>query len=296
MKFVAPNLHRASRLAVASTEIMNESLIKSQIVSNMDLSVALCGEEGITLNGQHFAPDAFRGYFKFQLSHAFPQGATVYQTALHPAVIAKSYRSLLNQNINYEHQIASYHSDKDVRDRVIGAVVAVDFPSQPAGGWKLDLNATPPGITCVGVLFKQTQGMAKIMGEHSSSKRKYTVSMEVFYPLEEAGFAIELNGKDPKFDFSPPDFIKAGYEYVPYEEAPDELAATFSSKKSRIVLRYQGRKVYLMMGGLSNPVNYAGAGVVAFGAEPTAKILRMAASANRLLSELADKLSTTFRN
>jgi len=284
---------------------MSENLIKSQVTTELDLALSLCGAEGISMNGQHFVPDGTKGYFQFQFSHAFPQGSTVYQTGLHPAVVAKSHKSLLNQNINYEHQIASYHSDKDVRDRVIGSVVAVDFPREPAGGWKLDLNAAPPAITGIGVLFKQTQGMAKIMGEHVSSKRKYTVSMEVLYPLMPgddpenpnnfAGFAVALNGKDPKFNFSPPDFIQAGYEYIPADKAPDDLVATFSRKKSRVVAQYKGRKVHVLMGGLNNPVHYAGAGVVAFGAEPPAKIVRLAASANGQLDELAESLLATFQ-
>ena len=273
---------------------MSEQLLTSP-APGVTVDLCLCGEEGIELAGQKFVPDATKAYFGFQFSHAFPV-ATVYQTALHPSVVAASYQTLLHQNVNYEHQLGSYHEDRDVRDRVIGSVVAVDFPRTPPGGWRVARHATEaPGISGVAVVYKQTQGMAKILGDHLTGRRKHTVSMEVMYPLESAGFAVALNGKPPEQNLTPSDLLSAGYEYVPYADAPEELRAVFSRKKNRVVAQYKGRKVFVLMGGLDQPVHYAGAGVVQFGAEPPAKILRLAASQSPQLGALADALSTAFR-
>lgn len=259
------------------------------------VEISLCGEEGITFANQTFIPDATNGYFKFRISNGFP--VTLVGTregqALHPNVIAKSYKTLEHQNINYEHQLASYGVASN--DRVIGCVVAVDFPN-PTMNWTIGTDPDKaPGITGVGVLFKQTQGMARMMGQHMTGSKKYSVSQEVLWPFEEAGFALELNGKDPIKDFSPPDFLKAGYEYIPMEEAPEELRATYSKKRGRIVANWKGRKARVLLGGLSNPVHYAGMGVVGFGAEPQAEIQRLAASGGSPLERLADSLLATFK-
>lgn len=285
---------------------MDESHLQKSPAPGVSLALQLCGEDGLKFGEQTFVPDMTKGYFQFEFSHAFPV-ATVYQTGLMPGVIAKSFGSLLHQNINFEHQLASYHEDRDVRDRVIGSVVAVSFPKEPYGGWQVNLDAgKSPGISGVGVVYKQTQGMAGVLGDHLTGRRKYTVSMEVLYPFmpgddnenpsRAAGFAVALNGKDPKFDFTPADLLKAGYEYIPAAKAPAELIATFSKKKNRVVAQWNSRKVYVLMGGLSDPVHYAGTGVVQFGAEAPAKIIRMAASGEDPMDTLADSLLKIFVN
>jgi hypothetical protein len=273
-----------------------EVALQKSPVSGESLTLSLCGEEGIRFGNQVFTPDSTKAYINFQFSHAFPV-RTMYDTALYPSVIAKSFNSLLHQNVNYEHQLAVYHEDKDVRDRVIGSIVACEFPREPVGGWAVNPDASKaPGISGVAVLYKQTSGMAKVLGEHSAGRRNYKVSMEVFYPFEEAGFAVELKGKDPEFNFTPIDMLKAGYEYVPVAQAPAALVATFSRKKNRVVAQYKGRKTCVLMGGLNGSVHYAGMGVVHFGAEPPARISRLVANDSSPLEALADSIVATFRN
>ncbi len=282
---------------------MSQGVLQRSPVPGLTLALSLCGDEGLRFGNEVFVPDATLGYFQFQLSHAFPV-ATVYQTALHPAVIAKSYKSLFHQKLDKEHQIASYFPEGDVRDHIIGFVAAVDFPKEPPGGWTISDPGQSPAISGVAAVFKEAQGMAKVLGEHVTGKHKYTVSMEVFYPLvpgddaanpnSAAGFALNLNGGQPKFNFTPPDMLRAGYEYVPAAKAPEELVATFSRKKNRVMAQYRGRRVCVLMGGLDNPVHYAGVGLVRYGAEPPAKILRLAASAEHPLDKLADDLLAAF--
>jgi hypothetical protein len=261
------------------------------ILKAKDVTLSLCGDDGIEFKGQRFVPDPTKGYFSFSFSHAFPN-STVRGEGIHPNVIARSFQSLLNQNVNIEHQIAEYHKgEKDVRDRVIGSVVAVDFPGGQDARWQINPDpAKAPGITGVGVIYKQTQGTARIFGEHQVGRKKFTVSMEVLWPRDEAGYAVELNGGAPLYAFSPSDFIAAGWEYVPEEKAPAELQAAWSEKRGMIVSRYQSRKVVLMMGGLAGQVHYAGVGVVSFGAERAAKITRLVASGEHPLGKLADEI------
>jgi|GEM_PF-5252927 hypothetical protein len=254
--------------------------------------LTLCDDDGvIEFNGNTYTPDSAKGYFRFSVSHAFPV-KTVYGTALHPAVIAANYRKLIHQNVNYEHQIREYHkaTNENAQDRVIGSVLDATFPAAPAGGWKINADpAQAPGIEGIGVFFKATNGMHRLFGEHSTGRKTYTVSMEVNWSFDsDCGFALTLKPKapgkgggfqDPLFDTSPPDFLAAGYEYVPFDKAPDELKATFSTKKSRIISHYAGRDVTILTGGLNNQVDYIGLGIVNFGAESAAKLRRMTASA-----------------
>lgn len=275
---------------------MAEDFTRSAVTA-ADFSLSLCGADGIDFKGEKFVPDATKAYFQFKMSHAFPV-STFYGTALHPAVIAKSYAGLRHQNVNLDHAMASYNNDpkKDVRDHVVGSIVAVDFPTAPGGNWQVNNDISKaPGITGVAVVYKQAQGMAKMLGEHSANTHKRVVSMEVFYRPEDSGFAIDLAGKPPEFSFSPQDMLAAGHEYVPYDKAPKALINTFSKESERIVSKYKGRKTYMMMGGLSNPVHYAGLGVVKHGAEPPARITRLAASVEEILSSISDSIQQTLR-
>jgi hypothetical protein len=229
-----------------------------------------------------FAPDETKGFFRFTMSHVFPV-ATFYGTALNAPVVERSYRSLLYQSLNYEHQMAAYYKEPGkanyVEDRILGSVVAVDFPRSPVGGWKLVPEGETPGITGVASFAKLATAINRVVGDHKTGRHSYTVSMEVQYPFEEAGFALKLNSKKPEFASSTPDdFSRAGYEYVPFKQAPELLVATFSKKKNRIVARYKGRESRLLMGGLDGEVHYCGMGLVKYGAEKTAAITRMAAS------------------
>ena len=255
----------------------------SYVKTSLPLEIAtlsLCGDDGIEFCGQKFVPDATKAFFTFAVSHAFPN-ATVRGEAIHPNVVAMSYQSMLHQNVNYEHQIAKYYEGKkDVRDRVIGSVVAVDFPGGPHRKWLINKDsAVAPGITGVASVFKQTQGTAKMFGDHQVGRKKFTVSMEALWPLEDAGFAVELApGAKQTFGGTPEDFLSAGWEYVPYEGAPKELQNCWSTKSGSILKRFQGRRVLIMCGGLNTPVHYAGIGVVSYGAERAAKITRLIAS------------------
>jgi hypothetical protein len=188
-----------------------------------------------------------------------------------------------DQKIDWEHSIALYHAkEKDVRDKVIGSVKDVEF----TGGKNVQWTITPdkekaPFIRGLGVVFKETQGVAKSFGQHMIGGKKLTVSMEANWPLEDSGFAIALNGGKPSLsNDSPQDFVKSGFEYVSYAKAPPELQACYSRNNNRIQKTYQGRRVAILMGGLGEPIHFAGLAVCNFGAEKEAKIARVCASAD----------------
>lgn len=283
---------RANRMAQASEQ--KASLNDESLSTSFDsLSLLLCGDNGMefTSKGQRhtFKPDLTRGYLKFEMAHAFPN-RLAYGTAIHPAVVARSADSLLHQNLNYEHQLADHFKDDPdrkgkVNDRLLGAVLAVHFPQ----GSNFQVGASPedaPFISAVASYAKHAQGMNRIIGDHATGRHKWTVSMEVKYPFSETGFAVARNGREPLKEFSdstPSDMSAAGYDYVSTLEAPEDLLATFSQKKNRIVKDYKGRKATLLMGGIDGDVHFAGVGLVKYGAEKTAAIQTLAASASPLI-------------
>lgn len=271
--------------------MQEDSLFRSKAPAS-DAVITLCGDDGVEFLGRRYVPDETKAYLIFKMAHAFPV-TTMYGTALHPSVTHKSFKSLEHQFLNFEHQIAAYETDRDVRDRVVGSVLAVDYPSMPAGGWRIGKDPTQsPGITALSVIFKQAQGLSKILGEHVSGKHRYAVSMECAYRLDGSGFAVELRGKQPEFNFTPSDMLAAGYEYVPYLSAPPELQAVFSRKKNRVVAMYKGRKCFVLMGGIDGQVHFAGTGLVRYGAEPPARILRLVASGTNVAQELSQAITT----
>lgn len=273
-----------------------------------EMMLALAGDEGMdftSADGQRhfFKPDETKGYMRFHLAQGFPN-VLAYGTALAPQTVANSFASLLHQPFDYEHQIAAYHDDPEgkkpnhVTDRILGSVVAVDFPRMPQGGWKIGGAEEAPKIVGVAAYAKLAQGMRKVLGEHATGRHRWTVSMECNYSTSTSGFAIERAGKDGLKDFAkhtPDDLAKAGFDYVPVKEAPDDVLATFSRERKRIVKTYKSRKAYLLMGGLDGSVHFSGVGLVRYGAEPKAAIQSMAASATPPLLRSLDDLADLFR-
>ncbi len=237
--------------------------------------------EEVDFDGQKYAPDSTKGYFKFKLSHGFPI-RTAYGTGLHPTVVSKNWKSLIHQNVNWMHHVAEYYKDTkpNMTDRITGCVIAARFAA-PSGGYSINMKEQAH-IEGLGVYFKQAQGMTKVVGEHQTNRHQYTVSMEVRYNFGQAGFAIDRQGGGaiPAFkDTTPADFSTAGFDFCPVSKAPKALLDTFNFKKNAITDMYNGRQVTLLMGGSEGSVHYTGVGIVKYGAEPTAQILRMAASA-----------------
>ena len=273
----------------------------------VELNLVLAGDDGIEFittfgsaagQKQRFVPDSTKGFLQFEIANAFPN-ALVYGTAIHPTVLAKSYGSMLHQPFNLEHQLAHYKKKPGIanhaEDRILGSIHGVNFPETPHSGWRVSADPSKaPKITAVASYSKLAKGMDDVLGEHASGKHRYTVSMEANYQFNNSGFAIARGNRAPLKGFestTPEDMAMAGYDYVPVEQAPDDLASlnsktgyyessVFDKEKGFVVSNYRGRKVTLMMNGLDKPVHFAGVGLVKYGAESKAGINRMLASAD----------------
>jgi hypothetical protein len=253
-----------------------------------DTAVTLAGDNSIEFLGYgdendiasktrrrlKFTPHSTKGYCEFSVSSAFPSGITSYRTALWSKVIENSFSTLLHGNLNREHSKKIYDPKKE--DKNIGSIVAINFPDAPmiGGGWRI--GGETPKITGVACYDKLSTAIQQFVGEHMAGRSQHTVSMEVLWRLEDAGFAVNSGGKGLFKDTTPDHFAQAGWDYVPYKDAPKDLKATF--RDGAVKGKWKNNPVAILMGGLDGAVHYAGLGVVRYGAEPTAKINRLTAS------------------
>jgi hypothetical protein len=255
--------------------------------------VHFCGENAIAIAGQTLVPDSSKAYVEFRISHAFPV-VTTDKTALHPNVVAKSFESMRHQVFNLGHLMKAYNSEEITRDRILGSVVAVEFPNTPLGGWKVQTDRTKaPGIRGVAVLHKNAEGADRILGTYQSGRRRWTVSMENEYTLEGSGFllkktnqtASKLSAKD-----TPDDLAQLGYTYVPAISAPDALLDCYDTKQSKVTKNYAGHEVTALIGGLDSTIHYKGVGLTPLGKEPEAEVAQMLAS-GASIADMEDSLA-----
>jgi len=273
-------------------EAMTKALFET-LLSGDERGVSLAAEnQSIDFKGQTYTADGTKGYLTFQFSHAFPV-VNAYGQALHPNVVARSHASLKHQPVNYEHHVVAYDKDRYQSDKFYGTVLDVDFPRTPHNGWRVSQDkSAAPGIKGIASFAKLARGMDTIIGKHQTGRHTYSVSMEVEYFYKDCAFAVALGSAKPAHD-TPDDMVGAGWELIPWMEADDDLLATFSMKKKRIVSDWKGRNVVQMMGGLDGTVHYAGLGIVQYGAEREAEILQMAASgSDDVVAEVMKPLRT----
>ncbi len=275
-------------------EGLNRALLEQLLSEDENTKgVAICQQttEAIEIAGQKLIPDETKGYIEFKFSHSFPV-VNAYGQALHPNVIAMSYNSLLHQPLDFEHQVVAYDREKIHHDKILGSVVAVEFPRAPMGGWKMPMDPKDaPAIRAAASFAKLARGMDNVVGKHLSGRHQFSVSMEVQYMFRDCAFAVSLNGMKPMHE-TPDDMAKTGWEYIPWVKAADDLLGCFSPTKNRIISDWQSRKVVQLMGGYDKPVHYSGVGIVHYPAEKTAEILQMAASATEdVTKQVLDPLS-----
>ena len=253
--------------------------------------VQLCGEPGIEIGGQILRPDKFTAYIEFFLSHAFPV-TTCDGTAIHPQVVANSYRSMLHKVFDFNHMMRAYPGGGK-QDRMLGTIVAVEFPYRESDQLSVNSNqwtvqgdkAKAPGIRAVAALHKQADGVPKVLEEWFSGKTDWTVSMEQEWLPGDAGFLIDdkLESKDAimeqwRNEGTPQDLLDLGYVYCPASDAPTELFRCLDPVESKIAKKFKGRDVIILFGGLDGTVMYHGTGITWLGKEAEASVGQMLAS------------------
>jgi hypothetical protein len=260
-------------------------------------SVADAETAGVTIAGQTFVPDAATAYVEFYLSHAFPvyldvanPGEEPDRTTIHPATIANSYRSLRGKVLNLAHLMRSYDPENNVRDRIFGTVMAVEFPETPSDGWKVQGDPDQaPGIRAVAAMHKAAEGVQAVIdtwaeGKTLFSETQWTVSMENESHIEEGGWLIKFDGAEVKSEWAeatPADFGALGWTYVPWALASAELKGTLKKGGTLgLEKRYRGLETLYLNEGLNGKIFYYGVALTPAGKESHARVARITASAD----------------
>jgi len=260
-------------------------------------AVSLCSVTNpIDIAGELFVPDKATAYVEFYLSHAFPVYLDVpdpsglpEKVAIHPQVVANSYRSLKGKVVNLAHLMVANNPESNPRDRIMGCVMAVEFPEAPEGGWKVQADpALAPGIRVVASLFKNAEGVPTVLdtwaqGKTPFSDTQWTVSMENESRLSAGGFLVKAAGK-PVLDgwaaTTPADLAALGWIYVPYPDASQELKGCMKPWPSFGIQKdFNGCETMFLNGGLDGTILYCGVALVPLGKESAARVVRMEASA-----------------
>jgi hypothetical protein len=244
------------------------------------------------MGGQRFEPDDTKAYVECRISHSFPS-VLFYGSALHPQVIQNSYQTMLHQKVDLMHLVKVYDKDKISRDRIVGSVVAVEFPVR-GSAWPIPKSVDDaPCIRAVMAIYKQAEGVDRVLGQHQSGRQRWTVSQEIMHERQTGVFLVK--GKSGGFSSTHPEFAALGYEVINWDAAPDSLRAVLPNRAGGKVKPWKDgtttRDVVFLMGGLNGSVTYEGIGLVQEGAEPEAEISRVLASA----SDEGEEMDTELR-
>lgn len=237
----------------------------------------LAGEfQAIFFDGQTYEPNPTRGYVEFRCAHTMPV-VNEFGCMLHPAVIARSYQTMLHQQFNLNHQMRFWDKEKIANDRMLGAIVAVRFPPMPESGWKIaKTKEEAPGIQGVASLSLIAHGADRIVGEHKTGRKERTVSIEMIFDETESGFVVM--GQDVPANLrqdTPQDIWTQSMVYIPWAKAPEEMRKLWNGK--RIKGRWRNQDVRMLCGGIDNSVHFAGLGLVDIGFEKEACVKAMLA-------------------
>lgn len=248
------------RSELNATEIGRESVPLA--VSDLSLFSKEDAESSPFANAGYKA-DNWKAYVQFKINHSMPvvAGPLVSGnfTAYHPAVIARSFQSLLHQQMNLRHLVKSYNPKGISRDRIVGAVVAVSYP-QNAGLQMPKTKEEAVPITALAAVFKQAEGIPKLLGDHLASRQEWSVSIETVFAIAECGIYLPSNGS-----------------VTPIMQATEEMWAGISRGKSGLRVgklggKENGEQMVIAPGAKENTIEYQGVGFTPTPAEWEAEI------------------------
>ncbi len=242
----------------------------------MQVETEVCAAGSVTVGGREFVSDGDTAYVVFSICHGFPVVFPDRGGAFHPATVAASWPTIINKVFNYCHEIRAYDKERIPKDRILGTVLAAEFPPEPRGGWKVGRDRkSAPGIRAVAAVHKCADNVPQILGLHQSGRLQWQVSIEFDYAQNDSVFALPADNAE-------------GWEYVRYVDAPPDLQALWgprprSKGAGKVILGdYNGVRPVVLWGGIpgltAGRVNFHGVGLVQYGAEPENRIESVLAS------------------
>ncbi len=236
---------------------------------------ALLGAESITVGGRSFTPDTFATYFECKFAHSLPV-ATINGQAMLPAVLARSWPTVLNKWVNIGHLMKTHAPKSIPKDSIVGSIVAAEFTGtadSPIPATK-DLS---PHIRAAAVLWREADGAKKLLKDHHEEKKTICVSMEVYFVLSDCHIAWPvIAGETPPVVEGAAD-LGGGWHSVAYTDAPKELKSTVNSKTGYVTKDWEGRRPVLLLGGVNGSVEFMGLGLVGSPFELESEVLKVLA-------------------
>lgn len=221
--------------------------------------------EGSPFANRGYKPDNWKAYAEFRINHSMPVVAgplvSGNYTAYHPGVLARSYESMMHQQMNLRHQVKSY-APKDIpRDRIVGAIIAVHYPQNAATHIPKTKEEAVP-ITALCAIFKQAEGVPKMMGDHLASRQEWSVSSEVVFQIDQVGLYLASDGSITPIMEASPEMWK-GITRNP---------KTGGLRIGRLGGQPEGEQMVVAPGGIDGTIEYQGVGFTPGPAEREAAI------------------------
>lgn len=206
-------------------------------------------------NSEHVA------YFPFKLCHSIPRVNSRGRTFM-PQVLQKSFHSLMDQCLDFEHELVDNNTTS--RDRIIGHVKAVKFDGPVIEvSSAATLPKEPMPVTGLGCLYKRATGVNDIISETQKNPQKWRVSMECYHNWEQAYLWYNRD------------------TLININEAPADMLDCISID---FVKKYKGKELAVCIGGMDKEIAFLGAALTTNPADSDAHILGFVAGINRELS------------
>ena len=217
------------------------------------------------LFGEVLEPDDTKAYVEYTCCACFPNvigpemGGRYF--GIHQNVLGRSHQSLVHQHTNIGHLMASYGNTR--RDHITGCVIATAMPRAGLGANIPEEGADAPRLRVMAVMFKQAQGVQKLLGQHLSGKQKWACSAEIGFRESELGI------------FDPGD-----NSITPIDEVDAKVAKALTRDQDDQLQVGQvgGRQLAFALGGTEHTCQFKGLANTPTPAEETAEINDIRAS------------------
>ena len=206
-------------------------------------------EDYIEFAKVRWEPNRKLAYVKAELCHSMPLFNSK-RRGFTPQTLANSYKSIVNQLIDFEHRLKFYGA---ASDKICGAIAAVEIPEKIES---FIAENKPVPMSILFALFRKADGVEEALEEMAGEVNPWKTSMECEYSPDHCA-------------------LWDGEKATAWTEAPMEMKECV---KQDTVDDYASKPLYLLMGGMNGEVLFTGGALTKWPADKTAKVIQVAAN------------------
>ena len=210
----------------------------------------------IEFAGRTFTPDRAKAFVRAKLCHTFPTVNTNGRTVT-AATMANSFQSAEFQLVDFEHQLRVFAPEKIFRDKIVGSIAAIQFPSKEEAV-ALAAAGTPVALEVLYAVWRNAEKVSDFLVDVGSDKGSWKSSFELARDTATDALVFLDDGK-----------------FVPVTEADAEMAKCVEPFN---VKAFGERQMALALGGEDGMVVFTGAGLTRNPADKSATIEGVTAS------------------